>query len=613
MTGLLKVQNLHVEGRPPGGDYMPIVKDINFEVNAGEVVALIGESGSGKSTISLAAMAFARPGCRISKGSILLDGQDILTLSYDKKRDLRGKRVTYVAQSAAASFNPAMTINRQVCEVARVHGIMDSAAALKKAQDLYRRLDLPDPENIGRRYPHQVSGGQLQRLMAAMALLSDPELVVFDEPTTALDVTTQVEVLHSFKEIIKTQQTAAIYVAHDLAVVTQMADRIIVLLNGDVVEQGTTEQIIHNPTHDYTRALMAAVRKRPLDELKSQQDTASDAQPNVLEVEGVTAAYGSGEGIPVLQDISLTLAPGETLGVIGESGCGKSTLARVIAGLLPPKQGRILLNSEALPDALKNRTRETLKRCQLVYQMADVALNPRQTVGEILGRPVTFYLGLKGVARDQRVHELLDLVELPAGFSSRFPGELSGGQKQRVNLARALAAEPDVILCDEVTSALDTIVAKSIIDLLGSLQKKLGVSYIFISHDISTVAAFADRVAVLYAGRVVELGKTADVLSPPFHPYTDLLLSSVPETRQGWLEDVVDGAVAKGISAGVMHTRNGCPFVNRCTLVIEDKCATIRPTLDPIVQGHQIFCHHRADVLCEQEIGQGGNAAMQNT
>jgi peptide/nickel transport system ATP-binding protein len=245
--------------------------------------------------------------------------------------------------------------------------------------------------------------------------------------------------------------------------------------------------------------------------------------------------------------------------------------------------------------------------------MADVALNPRQTVGEILGRPVTFYLGLKGVARDQRVHELLDLVELPAGFASRFPGELSGGQKQRVNLARALAAEPDVILCDEVTSALDTIVAKSIIDLLGSLQKKLGVSYIFISHDISTVAAFADRVAVLYAGRVVELGKTADVLSPPFHPYTDLLLSSVPETRQGWLEDVVDGAVAKGISAGVMHTRNGCPFVNRCTLVIEDKCATIRPTLDPIVQGHQIFCHHRADVLCEQEIGQGGNAAMQNT
>jgi peptide/nickel transport system ATP-binding protein len=245
--------------------------------------------------------------------------------------------------------------------------------------------------------------------------------------------------------------------------------------------------------------------------------------------------------------------------------------------------------------------------------MADVALNPRQTIGEILGRPVSFYLGLKGSARDQRVHELLDLVELPTGFASRFPGELSGGQKQRVNLARALAAEPDVILCDEVTSALDTLVAKSIIDLLGSLQKRLGVSYIFISHDISTVAAFANRVAVLYAGRVVELGKTADVLSPPFHPYTDLLLSSVPETRQGWLEDVVDGAVAKGISAGVMHTRNGCPFVNRCTLAIEDKCATITPTLDPVVQGHEIFCHHSADVLREQDIAQGGKATMQNT
>ena len=588
------------------------MKGVSFSVGRGETVALVGESGSGKSVSALSTVALLGDSAAVG-GSVTYDGQEMIGAKDKLLRQVRGNDISFIFQEPMTSLNPLHTLEKQLTESLQLHQGLVGDAARARIIELLTRVGIRDAESRLGSLPHELSGGQRQRVMIAMALANKPDILIADEPTTALDVTTQVEVLNSFKEIIKTQQTAAIYVAHDLAVVTQMADRIIVLLNGDVVEQGTTEQIIHNPTHDYTRALMAAVRKRPLDELKSQQDTASDAQPNVLEVEGVTAAYGSGEGIPVLQDISLTLAPGETLGVIGESGCGKSTLARVIAGLLPPKQGRILLNSEALPYALKNRTRETLKRCQLVYQMADVALNPRQTVGEILGRPVTFYLGLKGVARDQRVHELLDLVELPAGFSSRFPGELSGGQKQRVNLARALAAEPDVILCDEVTSALDTIVAKSIIDLLGSLQKKLGVSYIFISHDISTVEAFADRVAVLYAGRVVELGKTADVLSPPFHPYTDLLLSSVPETRQGWLEDVVDGAVAKGISAGVMHTRNGCPFVNRCTLVIEDKCATIRPTLDPIVQGHQIFCHHRADVLCEQEIGQGGNAAMQNT
>ena len=598
MSQLLRIEGLCVEGRPPGGDYSPIVKDINITVNAGEVIALIGESGSGKSTISLAALAYARPGCRISGGRVMLNGEDILKLSSEGKRRLRGSRVSYVAQSAAAAFNPSMRIDRQITEISRVHGTQDNSTAIARARDLYRKLDLPEPDSIGMRYPHQVSGGQLQRLMAAMALSSDPELVIFDEPTTALDVTTQIEVLKSFKEIIKTRKTAAIYVSHDLAVVTQMADRIVVLLNGRIVEQGPTEQIISNPEHEYTRTLMAAVRKTPIDEIDARAANEISSDDKVLSIRGLNAAYISDQRI--LSDVNIDVNRVETIGVIGESGCGKSTLARVIAGLLPPTDGQIWLNGKIISGELKNRSKDELKRCQIVFQMADVALNPRQTIDEILGRPLTFYTNIKGEDRRKRVEELLELVELPASFSTRFPGELSGGQKQRVNLARALAAEPDVILCDEVTSALDTVVAASIIDLLKSLQERLGLSYVFISHDLSTVAAFADRVAVIYSGHIVEIGSTREVLSPPFHPYTKLLLSSVPEIRQDWLEEIMHSAeTLKGIGQGVIISNTGCPFVSRCPLAIEQTCNGQNPPRRQLNDGHEILCHHEIEKLLE--------------
>ena len=593
MNYLLEVEDLRVEGRPPGGQYVPIVKGVSFAIKPGEVLALIGESGSGKSTISLSTMGYARPGCRISGGKVRLNGEDVLKLDQQGKRDLRGSKVAYVAQSAAASFNPSLRINKQVTEAPTLHGIMKEEEAVKHAVDLYELLDLPQPDTIGTRYPHEVSGGQLQRLMAAMALSCTPDLLVLDEPTTALDVTTQIEVLKAFTDIIQRENTAAIYVTHDLAVVAQVADHIVVLRNGEMVEQGPTEQIINDPQHEYTKILLSAVRHIPKED-HEHQDAGSEAG-HLIEVRDVTAGYGN---VTILRDIDVVVDARESIGVIGESGCGKSTLARVISGLLPPASGNVLLDGNALPGPVKGRTKDELKRVQIVFQMADVALNPRQTIGKILGRPVQFYHDMSVAQRKDRVGELLELVELPRAFASRFPGELSGGQKQRVNLARALAAEPDVILCDEVTSALDTVVAASVIDLLESLQEKLGVSYVFINHDLSTVAAFADRIVVLYAGRVVEQGPTSRVLSPPYHPYTKLLLSSVPELRQGWLEDVMETQEAQsGIARGVKLSAVGCPFFDRCPVAINGVCNKETPPKRAPAGRHEIACHRKIGEL----------------
>ncbi|MGB7243259.1 MAG: ABC transporter ATP-binding protein [Sulfitobacter sp.] len=586
MNDIITIKNLRIEGRPPGGAYVSIVKDVSLNVRKGEVLALIGESGSGKSTISLAAMGFARPGCRIAGGEVWLNGRNIMALSPRERHALRGDEVSYVAQSAAASFNPALRIGKQVIEAPLWHGVGDAAALTATTVELYRKLDLPNPETVGQKFPHQVSGGQLQRLMAAMAMSCGPDLLILDEPTTALDVTTQIEVLKAFKDIIRDQGTAAIYVTHDLAVVAQVADRILVLKNGEMVEEGPTDQILHNPQHEYTRTLMAAVRPAP--HLVDHVD-ASAAQAPVVSVRNVTAGYGT---LTILSDVSVDVPAASVVGVIGESGCGKSTLARVVAGLTPLRTGEIMLDGQVAAPNLNDRPRAALKDCQIVFQMADTALNPRQRISDILGRPLEFYQGLKGSARADRIGDLLELVDLPRNFASRYPGELSGGQKQRINLARALAADPKVILCDEVTSALDTVVAAGVIELLKSLKDKLGVAYMFISHDLSTVASFADEVVVLYAGRVVEQGPSRAVFSPPFHPYTKLLFSSVPEMRQGWLEGVADTREAKAASTGsVVIGAKGCPFSNRCALAISGTCETTAPPIRELPGELQIACH----------------------
>jgi peptide/nickel transport system ATP-binding protein len=406
---------------------------------------------------------------------------------------------------------------------------MTKEQAEARAVELFAKLGLPNPETFGQRYPHQVSGGQLQRAMTAMALCPKPDLVIFDEPTTALDVTTQIDVLAAIKEAIRDTGVAAIYITHDLAVVAQVADDILVLRNGKAVEYGATDQIISAPVQDYTQALVSV---RSIDHAEK-----TDATP-ILRAQGITARY-RGTDFDVLQDVTVDVAAGQTLAIVGESGSGKSTLARVITGLLPARAGVITFDGRTLSPDLATRSKDDLRQVQMIYQMADTAMNPRQTVGTIIGRPLEFYFGLKGEAKRARVQELLDQIEMGAGFENRYPAELSGGQKQRVCIARALAAKPKLILCDEVTSALDPLVADGILKLLLNLQAQEGVAYLFITHDLATVKAIADKIAVMYRGKVVRYGQKSDVLAPPFDDYTDLLLSSVPEMKTGWLEGVL--------------------------------------------------------------------------
>ncbi|MFI3311686.1 nickel ABC transporter ATP-binding protein NikE [Ewingella allii] len=525
---ILEMRGLRIETL----DGSPLVQDISLTLSKGEILGLIGESGAGKSTIGLAALGYARQGCRISGGEVIVDGTDIVSQPSRVKRQWRGRRVAYVAQSAAAAFNPALTIEKQVCEGPIRHGLMSKEESRQWAITLFRSLDLPDPENIGKRYPHQLSGGQLQRAMAAMAMSCKPDLLVMDEPTTALDVTTQIEVLVMLRKLVREFNTAALYITHDLAVVAQLADRIMVLRHGKEVETGTTVQILNSPKEDYTRRLVA--------EREHAAETVTAAQPEtpaaLLTIKQLSTGYN---GKKVVNDVNLQLARGKTLAVIGESGSGKSTLARALVGLLPDTQGSVEFDGVTLSPLYQQREKETLRRIQMIYQLPDVALNPRQTILELIGRPVAFYFGLSKREVRAKVEELLTLTELPLKLIDRYPGELSGGQKQRVCIARALAAQPELIICDEATSALDPLVAEEVLNLLRRLQEQLGLSYLFITHDLGTVKRIAHQVAVMYQGNIVASGDTRVVFSPPMHPYTEKLLTSVPEMRTDWLDDVL--------------------------------------------------------------------------
>ena len=530
---LLKIRGLKIEGKSDEV-WSPIVNGIDLDLKKGEVLGLIGESGAGKSTVGLAAMGFTRDGCRISGGTVDFDGVDLVAASAAVKRNMLGKRIAYVAQSAAASFNPAHRLIDQHTEAPTQHKIRAKAESELDGMELYRRLRLPDPDNIGFRYPHQVSGGQLQRAMTAMAMSCRPDLIVFDEPTTALDVTTQIEVLAAIRDIVEQFDTAAIYITHDLAVVAQMADRIKVLLRGDEVEEAETRAMLSAPRENYTKSLWAVRSfQRPA------KPAISAGSTPIVSLKNVSAAYGKS---PVLFDVAFDIHAGRTVAVVGESGSGKSTTARCITGLLPPSEGYIEFNGEALPLDYRKRSKDQLRQIQMIYQMADTALNPRSSIGDIIGRPVQFYSGLTGSAKRKRVEELLVQIELEQGqYIDSLPSELSGGQKQRIGIARALAAEPQFVICDEVTSALDQLVAEGILKLLAQLQDDLCLSYMFITHDLATVRAISDEVVVMKDGKVVEQGPKAEMFQPPHHPYTDLLLSSVPEMDPDWLTNLLNG------------------------------------------------------------------------
>ncbi len=536
---LLEMEGLMIEGFSDE-QWHQIVNGVDITLDRGEILGLIGESGAGKSTIGIAAMGYAKPGCRINGGSIRFDGMELTTMPESRRRKLRGSRIAYVAQSAAASFNPAHKLIDQFSETVIEHGKGTRDQAYADAKDLYGRIKLPDPDQIGFRYPHQVSGGQLQRAMTAMALSCRPDLIIFDEPTTALDVTTQIEVLVTIRDIVEQFNTAAIYITHDLAVVAQMADRIKVLRYGETVEDADTRTMLSDPQEDYTKSLWAVRSFR-------KEEVAPPPEPTpLMKVENVTATYARGL-VPVLRGVDFEVHRGHTVAVVGESGSGKSTAARVITGLLPPQQGRVYFDGKELPRDYHRRTKDQLRQAQMIYQMPDTAVNPRHRIRDIVGRPLSFYLGMTGDAKERRLRELMEMIELdPDLFLDRLPGELSGGQKQRICIARALAAEPSFIICDEVTSALDQLVAEGILRLLDHLQQDLNLAYMFITHDLATVRAIADEVIVMLQGEIVEQGPKEEIFSPPHHEYTELLLSSVPEMDPDWMDRVVAERREKG-------------------------------------------------------------------
>lgn len=524
---LLSVEQLRIvaTGKPP----RTLVDDISFTLNAGQVLGLIGESGAGKSTIGQAILGHLREGMALSGGRILFNGQDLLRLSEPQMRQIRGKRIAYVAQSAGAAFNPALTIGEQVVEAARLHGLMDAQMARERALDLFQRFSLPNPQQFFLRYPHQVSGGQLQRAMIAMALCSAPDLIVFDEPTTALDVITQLGILQAIAGVIRQAGVAAIYISHDLAVVAQVADHIMVLRHGRRVEYGTTRQILHSPADAYTRDLLNAERAGHRPEIVTCGST------ELLTIRSLSASYHQR---PVLEGISLSLSKGRTLAIIGESGSGKSTLGKLICGLLAADAGTMTLNGLALPSTLRQRTNQHLQQIQMIHQIPDNALNPRLLIGDQLSRALQKFTALDRDQRQRRVAELLAQVGLDASVAQRYSQTLSGGQKQRVCIARALAAQPDLIVCDEPTSALDPLVAREVLELLRRLQHDTGVSYLFITHDLHVVKEIAHEVAVLCDGRIVRQGSVDAALSPPLDAYTQCLIEAVPQMRQDWLAQV---------------------------------------------------------------------------
>ena len=531
MNPLLSIRNLTVD-LPKAGDRPHAVRNLSLDVHSGEIVCVVGESGSGKSLTSSAILGLLPEGVSVSGGEILLEGRNLLAMTSDELRRLRGSRIGMIFQEPMTALNPLRTIGDQIAEVFRTHTNLGGTVIQQKTLELLDSVHIPDPAKAARAYPHELSGGQRQRAMIAMALALEPVLLIADEPTTALDVTTQAQILQLIKELQERRGTAVLFITHDFGVVAQIADRVAVMQRGELVESGTAADVLNRPVHPYSRALIAAVPSLKPSTIRRLRCTT--AVQSILELEDVSKTYRSRslfrrhERVThAVQGVSLSLPPGSTLGIVGESGSGKSTLARIILGLIEPDTGRITVKGAPLAARTAEQRRQRARLVQMVFQDPYGSLNPRRKVGEIVAQGPMAH----GVPRREawaRARILFELVGLDPDSVHRYPHEFSGGQRQRVGLARALALEPAILLADEPVSALDVSVQAQVLALLARLKEELGLSMLFITHDLRVAAQVCDQVAVMKEGRIVEAAATGELFRAPSHPYTKALLSAVP-------------------------------------------------------------------------------------
>ena len=650
MTDALAIRNLTVAYRSGGRD-RTVLRDVSFHIGRGEAYGLVGESGCGKSTVALTAVRYLPRSGRVTGGSVAIDGEDMVGLSAEKLRAMRAGTVSMVYQDPGKALNPTLRIGRQIAEIFELAGAAGPEARARSL-DMLKRVRISDPEGVMERYPHQLSGGMQQRVAIAMALAKNPALLILDEPTTGLDATVEAEVLDLIAQLRREYSTSILFISHNLAIVSQMCDRVGVLYAGMLVEEGPTRDLFSDPRHPYTVALLrclpAAGQKKaesrldtipgtlpapgatikgcafadrcalaearchseppPLHDLGGRfsrchfhdraaslprQTPAEPRQPSavvsaqaLLTVENLNKTFDN--GLRAVKDVSLAVLPGETLGLVGESGSGKTTFARMLLGLLKPDEGAVLsLSDSALAPGLEQRTDGQVKAIQIVFQNPDSALNRSHTIRNIVGRALKRLGGLGGEALDNRLTELMRAVRLPERYLSAKPRQLSGGLKQRVAIARAFAGDPRLVVCDEPTSALDVSVQAAILNLLADLQAERHVSYVFISHDLGVVRYLSDKIAVLYLGRIMEIGPSERVFGGPHHPYTEALLSAVPkldgtESRRIRLEGEIPSA---------SRPPGGCVFHTRCPRKIGAICETQEPPLAEAETGHALRCH----------------------
>ena len=659
---LVQVKNLGIGFTSRAGLVMPILRNIDLAIGEGETIGLVGESGCGKSTLALAMMGYLKSGLRVLEGESLFRGGNVFDMDKRALEDIRGGELALIPQNAGQSLTPTSRIGRQIDESVKLHTGLAKEQRRERVIELLLQVRLPHPEELLQRYPHELSGGQQQRVAIAMALAGEPDVLLLDEPTTGLDVTTQAHILELLRELAAETGTAMVYVSHDLGAIARVSDRIAVMYAGELVLEGPARRVLKQPAHPYARGLLLSIprlkeavvpasmpgrppapggagqgcgfadrcpmaEQRCRDERPVLEPTAAheivrchfherveqlpppeppkrpdrsslDETDIILRLDNVAISYAK-PGIvdqilrrqpdvtPTVDNIDLTIRRGETVGLVGESGSGKSTILRAIAGLWPPQSGTITYaEAESLNTSVDERSNDLLRRVQLIFQNPDASLNPRHTVAEILTQPLKLYFGLGGDELRERIVALLERVRLRADYLERLPSQLSGGEKQRVAVARAFAAEPELVLCDEVTSALDVSVQAAVLDLLTQLQSDQRTTYVFVSHDLAVVRVLADRVAVLYQGRLCEVGPSKNVYRFPSHPYTEVLLGAVlepdPDARPALVaEDVVD----------LFPPAKGCPFQRRCPRRIGDTCDNETPPWRPTELGHAIRCH----------------------